>query len=74
MPGQRPRKRTLSGKSLVTALDGNEKSYSVYNFSGRQFFERPRHNPFHNSGNILTFDGGSPILFDDGSQVEKANG
>jgi hypothetical protein len=46
IPRRKPVTRTLSGRSIAQALDGNERPYPVYHFSARQFFERPRHNPF----------------------------
>jgi hypothetical protein len=46
IPRRKPRTRTLSGRALAQALDGNERPYPVYQFSRRQFFERPNHNPF----------------------------
>lgn len=47
IPTRTPRTRTLSGKSLVLALEGKEKDYPVYRFSnGRQFVAKPKHNPF----------------------------
>lgn len=33
-------------RTLVTTLDGPERPKVVYQFSGRQFYERPRYNPF----------------------------
>lgn len=36
----------MSQRSQVIALDGAERPYPVYRFSGRTMFEKPRHNPF----------------------------
>ncbi len=44
--GRKPIRRTISGKSIVIALDGPEKAYPHYQFSNRQFFAKPNHNPF----------------------------
>lgn len=46
IPTKQPTQRTISGRSVVTALDGPERPYPVYRFSGRAFFEKPRANPF----------------------------
>ena len=44
--GRKPLTRKISAKSIVFALDGPEQPYPHYQFSGRQFFQRPNHNPF----------------------------
>lgn len=44
--GRKPVRRVISAKSLVHAISGPEQDYPVYPFSRRQFFERPKHNPF----------------------------
>jgi len=46
IPNRKPRRRVVSMKSLVFAIEGNERAYPVYKFSDRQVFERPNHNPF----------------------------
>ena len=46
IPKRRPRTRRISGRSVSFALAGKEKDYPVYKFSGRLFYERPKHNPF----------------------------
>jgi hypothetical protein len=46
IPSKKPQQRKMSGRSLVQALDGSEKSYPVYHFSTGPKYERPRHNPF----------------------------
>lgn len=43
---RRPRSRKLSGRAVVHAIDGQERPYPGYHFSGRQFFTRPNHNAF----------------------------
>ncbi len=43
---RKPRTRKISVKALVQALSGKEKEYPVYRFSGRRFYEKPKHNPF----------------------------
>ncbi len=45
--GRKPVTRKISGKSIVLAIDGGpEPPYPFYQFSRRQFFQRPKHNPF----------------------------
>ena len=44
--GRKPVTRRISGKSIVLALDGPEKPYPHYQFSNKQFFAKPNHNPF----------------------------
>lgn len=44
--GRKPVRRRISGKSISIALSGGEKPYPVYQFSRRQFIEKPGHNPF----------------------------
>ncbi len=46
IPKKKPVVRVFNIRSLVTAIDGKEKPYPVYRFSGRVFVERPKHNPF----------------------------
>lgn len=46
IPTKQPTQRRMSARSLVIALDGPERPYPVYRFSGRIFAERPKHNPF----------------------------
>lgn len=46
IPGTKPRIRIFNARSLSIALDGTEKRYPVYHFSGKRFWERPKHNPF----------------------------
>ena len=44
--GRKPLTRKISARSISHALSGAEKDYPVYPFSRRQFFEKPKHNPF----------------------------
>ena len=44
--GRKPQARKISVRSISFALSGEEAPYPVYNFSGRDFIERPGHNPF----------------------------
>jgi len=48
--GVLPKTRVMSMRSMVFALDGNEKPYPVYQKLRRnrkkQFVEKPGHNPF----------------------------
>ena len=44
--GRKPLTRRISGRSIVIALDGPEKPYPHYQFSRKQFFAKPNHNPF----------------------------
>lgn len=44
--GRRPQTRKISAKSISIALSGAEKAYPVYQFSRKQFVERPGHKPF----------------------------
>ena len=44
--GKKPRTRTVDVKGLVTVISGPEKQYPVYRFSNKQFWEKPKHNPF----------------------------
>lgn len=46
IPTKAPVTRNISARSIVQSLDGPERPYPVYTFSGRRFPERPRHNPF----------------------------
>lgn len=46
IPTRTPKTRRISGKSVVHALAGKEKPYPAYKFSGRYFYEKPKHNPF----------------------------
>lgn len=46
IPTRKPRKRKISVRGLSFALDGKERPYDVYRFSGVPKFERPNHNPF----------------------------
>ncbi len=46
IPSAPPTSRKMSMRSLVTLTDGQEKSYPVYNFSGKVKWERPDHAPF----------------------------
>jgi len=43
---KKPRTRKISMRSAVHHIAGPEQDYPVYRFSGRHFFERPKHNPF----------------------------
>ena len=43
---RKPVTRRISVKALVHALSGKEQPYPVYRFSGRQFYAKPKHNPF----------------------------
>ena len=43
---RKPRTRQISMASAVHHIAGQEKDYPTYQFSGRIFSERPRHNPF----------------------------
>ena len=43
---KKPKIRIFNVRSLSIAVDGLEKPYPVYRFSGRVFVERPKHNPF----------------------------
>lgn len=52
--GRKPMTRKISAKSIVHALDGPEKDYPVYQFSRRQFFEKPGHNPFAGLGSDVS--------------------
>jgi len=51
---RKPRSRKLSGRALVHAIDGPERPYPGYLFSDRQFFERPKHNPFAGASFVIT--------------------
>ena len=44
--GRRPVRRSISIKSISIALSGPEEPYPHYQFSNRQFFAKPNHNPF----------------------------
>ena len=46
VPERKPKKRVLSGRAVVFAINGKERPYPVYQFSNRSFIERPNHNPF----------------------------
>ena len=46
VPTKAPMVRHIDGRGLVYALDGAERPYNVYRFSGTQKLERPNHNPF----------------------------
>jgi hypothetical protein len=46
IPTRKPVTRRISARALVIALEGPERAYPVYQFSDRNFYERPRHNPF----------------------------
>lgn len=46
IPTKKPTERRIAVRSVVAALDGPERPYEVYRFSGRQFAEKPKHNPF----------------------------
>lgn len=46
IPSRKPRTRSISAKAVVQALAGKEPDYPVYRFSGRQKYEKPKHNPF----------------------------
>lgn len=41
--------RTISGRSLIHAIDGPERPFPVYQFSNRAFPEKPNHNPYKNA-------------------------
>lgn len=43
---RKPVTRNLSGRALMHAIDGTERPYPVYHYSGRRFLEKPNHNPF----------------------------
>jgi len=62
--------RTLSGQSLVLALDGREKDYPVCRYSnGREFFERPHHNPFAGIGGLMLLSPEGYVLNSDGGRM-----
>ena len=45
--GRKPLRKQISGKSIVLAVDGGpEQPYPYYQFSRKQFLQRPKHNPF----------------------------
>lgn len=44
--GRKPLKRKISAKSITFALSGAEEPYPHYQFSRKQFFAKPNHNPF----------------------------
>jgi hypothetical protein len=46
IPSKPPTQRRINVRSTVIAVDGAERPYPVYRFSGRPFGEKPRHNPF----------------------------
>lgn len=46
VPGRKPLTRKISARSIVFALSGPEQPYPHYQFSGKQFFAKPNHNPF----------------------------
>jgi len=50
IPTRKPVTRRISVRAIVHALSGKEQDYAAYKFSGRQFFERPQHNPFKGLG------------------------
>ena len=43
---RKPQTRKISMRSAVHHIAGQEPPYPVYQFSGRIFVERPKHNPF----------------------------
>jgi len=46
IPTRKPVTRRISARALVNALEGPERAYPTYQFSDRNFYERPHHNPF----------------------------
>ena len=52
--GRKPRVQKVTARSASHHLAGAEQSYPVYQFSRRAFLERPKHNPFSQSGLLLT--------------------
>ena len=46
IPKKPPQIRRMNVRSMVIALDGRERDYPVYRFSGSHKTEKPRHNPF----------------------------
>jgi len=44
--GRKPLTRKISARAIVFALSGPEQPYPHYQFSGKQFFAKPNHNPF----------------------------
>jgi len=47
IPTKQPTNRRISVRSAVLALDGPERPYDVYRFSGQRKLEKPQHNPFN---------------------------
>jgi hypothetical protein len=43
---RKPTQRQISMRSAAYHIAGKEAPYPTYNFSGRVFVERPKHNPF----------------------------
>ena len=43
---RKPQTRSISVRSAVHHISGTEQPYPTYNFSGRVFLEKPKHNPF----------------------------
>jgi len=46
IPTAPPVTKNVTGRSLVLSIDGPERPYDVYRFSGGPRYERPNHNPF----------------------------
>ena len=47
IPSRAPRSRSINARTLTIVLDGPEKPYDHYRFSGgKKFFQKPNHNPF----------------------------
>lgn len=74
IPTRPPKTRILSGRSLALTLDGKERDYPVYHFTGRDFFEHPRHSPFTTieSNGYMLHSGGGRMMFADGALVDHS--
>ena len=47
IPSRAPRTRNINARTLTFVVDGPEKPYDYYRFSGgKRFLEKPNHNPF----------------------------